>query len=118
MTDKRLLTEDELREIAERAEKAPYGPLESRKATIYGNSGGTDCYGVYKAEYTSYAFAYAETKENADFIANAPEDIKRLLAHADAQQAEIERMKTALERICGDEPDSLHDAQLIAEGAL
>ncbi|MCP1354597.1 hypothetical protein [Aneurinibacillus migulanus] len=103
----RLLKPDELREIAERERKATPGPWQYSYEWYEVQAG-------KNVAITERTTGYVDGK----FIAAARTDIPRLLAHIEAQQAEIERYKTALERICGNEPDSLYDAQLIAEEAL
>lgn len=82
-----MLTKAELTEIAERCEKATKGPWESWndvKYTKIEGAVGTVC---NVGEYT-----WSNVENDAAFIANAREDVPKLLSHIAQQEAEIERL--------------------------
>lgn len=82
----RLLKPEELREIAERERKATPGPWEREQDGYVIGSPGVDYHIV----------DVAGSEEDAEFIAASRTDISRLLAHIEAQQAEIERLKNTI----------------------
>ena len=78
------MTEEQLQAIKERAEKATDGPWKVGKASPNGAQNIGTVYGLLTAQTTR--------EENAEFIANARQDIPQLVA-------EVERLREGLETI-------------------
>lgn len=95
-----MLSKSEIDAIRERCEKATNGPWSSRVLT----------YGIVSSEGEDFVINSEECEEiartddwendnseqDATFIANARQDIPKLLSHIAQQEAEVERLKRKL----------------------
>lgn len=127
------LTDDELTQIRERADKATGGPWEiANTADIFTELGAENKEGILADDADGWHIAdcstgvtfvdgeleelsYNEVRSNASFIAYAREDIPKLLAEIERLGKENEHMKWGLSKIANSESEE--DALQLVEDA-